>query len=107
MLLHRSGQRLDELLDGFELRARERLREITAAAARGDAHTVALAAHSLRGSSGNLAAARLAAMAERLELSAEEGDLDVVEVLVRSMREELVLVMHLLRATFGVPTGVG
>lgn len=107
VLLHRSGQRLDELLDGFELRARERLREITAAAARGDAHTVALAAHSLRGSSGNLAAGRLASMAERLELSAEEGDLDVVEVLVRSMREELVLVMHLLRATFGVPTGVG
>ena len=45
-------------------------------------------------------------MAERVELSAEEGDLDVVESLTRSMREELVLVMHLLRATFGVPTGV-
>ncbi len=106
VLLHRSGQRLDELLDGFELRARERLREITSAAARGDAHTVAQAAHSLRGSSGNLAAGRLAATAERVELSAEEGDLDVVESLTRSMREELVLVMHLLRATFGVPTGV-
>ncbi|MGQ0843301.1 MAG: response regulator [Sporichthyaceae bacterium] len=67
------GAALEEILAGFRVATRERLTHLREAVDAGDAETVALLAHQIRGSARSLAAPRLASAAKNLERLADEG----------------------------------
>lgn len=85
-----------ELVEVFETQTRQLVAELQAGNASGDHDTVRKAAHSLKGSSGNLGALRLAELSRLLEHQA--GDRANCQDLVNEILEEVVVVSSLLRA---------
>ena len=73
---------LTELVEVFEEDAPPRLAAIREATERGDAPTVERAAHTLKGSSGNLGATKMSETARLLEEAARAGDLSAAPTLL-------------------------
>ena len=69
------GEDFPLLVQTFEADSRQRLAALEAAAAAGNAEALRQAAHSFKGSAGNLGAASLAALCQQLESMGKEGDL--------------------------------
>lgn len=75
-----------ELIDLFITDAAERFRSLRRAVAERDAASIEREAHSLKGSSGNVGARRVAAIFERIERSA--GDADRMKILLEKLEIE-------------------
>jgi PAS domain S-box-containing protein len=73
---------LTELVDLFRSDGGARLAALQTAGHAGDLRTLAAAAHTLKGSAGNLGGRRLAMLVGRLELAAKAGDLALVRGLL-------------------------
>jgi histidine phosphotransfer protein HptB len=71
---------LRELIDIFLQDTPERLKELDAALATGDATTATRAAHSIKGSSSNFGALRLSHLAHQIELLGKAANLAAVNV---------------------------
>jgi len=68
---------------------KERLEKLTEAVEAGDAKTLALYAHAVKGAAKNIGAARLSDIAHRLECSGREGDLEAVPSLFDALKTEV------------------
>ena len=73
-----------------------RIHELRDSASRGDAETIARAAHSLKSSSGNIGAARMYSLCATIESSARQGSLDGVAEMVEQLASELDRALHAL-----------
>ncbi|MBI3848504.1 MAG: response regulator [Planctomycetes bacterium] len=80
---------LGEMIDAFDATATDTARLLHDALRRGDAHALERAAHSLKGSSGSLGAARVAALCQRLQEIGRAGMIDGAEPLVDELDHEL------------------
>ncbi len=80
---------LCELVDIFMQDYPRQLERLRGALAAGDARGVNRAAHSLKGSAGNLAAVGVAAAAKRIEVLGDKGDLAGAAEALRELEEEL------------------
>lgn len=78
--------------------APKRIAEIEHALAEGDAPQLALAAHSLKGSSANFGAHRLCVLSERLEHLGRQGALGEVPTHLPALKEEFARVTEALKA---------
>ncbi len=87
---------LGELIELFFEDAPARLKCLRGALAQGDANGFMRAAHSLKGSSGNLGARGMAALCADLEQRARSGTLDGVEAIVATLEKEFELVRRAL-----------
>lgn len=79
--------------------AGRRLTELSGAIARGDAVSVAEAAHTLSGGSGTLGVMRVAELASTLDAAAEAGDLSSAPRLLDRLRSELLATEESYRRT--------
>jgi len=82
------GEFLRELIDIFLADTPKRIAEIDEGLASGQAETIARAAHSIKGSSGNFGAMELSALARDLEAKGKAGDLEAVRTGVAALRTE-------------------
>jgi CheY-like chemotaxis protein/HPt (histidine-containing phosphotransfer) domain-containing protein len=80
---------MTDLARSFAVRGTELLGRLAAAVHRGDAPAAALEAHALKGSAGNLGAARLAALAAEVETLTRQGELAGTPELLRGMADEV------------------
>ncbi|HBL31439.1 MAG TPA: hybrid sensor histidine kinase/response regulator [Acidobacteria bacterium] len=87
---------LQEIVDSFVVEAPRRLARLREALGRGDAEDFAFVAHSLKGSSGQIGAARVAAVSFELEKRGRATDLSTVGVLLAELDRELGRVIVLL-----------
>lgn len=78
-----------ELIDIFITSAEEDLQRLTDSLRNNDTSGAAEAAHSLKGSSGNLGFATIAAMAAKIEQSARNGSLSDLEPISDSISLEM------------------
>ncbi|MEM6453665.1 MAG: response regulator [Acidobacteriota bacterium] len=81
-------ERFVGLIERFRQDTEDRLRDLDDAIANRDAAEIEHLAHSIRGSSSNLGAERLASLAQELERRAGSGDLDDAHVLLSAARHE-------------------
>ena len=95
-----SGRAVDELVLLFLDTARERVTELRTAVDHDDSEALARVAHSLKGSSANLAASGLAALAAHLEVAARAGDAAAVPSVMALVEAELERVDAALRTAF-------
>jgi HPt (histidine-containing phosphotransfer) domain-containing protein len=79
---------LDELVRTFREDVPSRIDALRSAAANGDAHDLALAAHALKSSSGSVGAKRMLTMASSLEATARAGRLDGAEAAIEQLAAE-------------------
>lgn len=77
-----------ELIDMFITDAPTRVDEVESGFQAGDLETVERAAHSLKGSSGNLGATLVMDIAESLQNASRTGDAEVVRGLVPELRSQ-------------------
>ncbi len=87
-----------EIVDGFLEEIPRRLARLREALAAGDAEALAFVAHSLKGSSAQLGALRLASLSHVLELEARSGSLEGAAALVDDVARELARVAPELKA---------
>jgi len=80
---------LQELASLFLRDAPQRLCDLREATEKGDAATAERSAHSLKGSSSNVGATRLATLAAEAEKSAHQGDFDAVRELFERLESEV------------------
>ncbi|HEX3557342.1 MAG TPA: two-component regulator propeller domain-containing protein [Thermoanaerobaculia bacterium] len=80
---------LGEIVDGFLGEAPRRLSRLREALAAGDGEALAFTAHSLKGSSAQLGALRLAALSHALELAGRQGSLDGAAGMVDEIEREI------------------
>ncbi len=88
---------LAEIVDLFLEDTPPRLAALREAIESGEAEALDHAAHTLRGSSGNLGAARMAALCGELQGAADAGDLDRAAALLNGLEKEFDRVRTLLR----------
>ncbi|WXL24507.1 Hpt domain-containing protein [Ectopseudomonas mendocina] len=86
------------LLEAYLVDAEERLSVLRETLARADAEGMRQAAHSFKGSCGNLGVARLAEFCQQLERVARAGELELGQHLLAQMELEFVLVRGLFEA---------
>lgn len=84
------------LVETFLGDSEERLRSIREAFAASDAPTLRHAAHSFKGSCGNMGAAVLSSLCKRLEEAARHNDLATAEGLIAKVEREFGIVRTLL-----------
>jgi HPt (histidine-containing phosphotransfer) domain-containing protein len=84
-----------ELIGVFNDDLNDRLAQINAGLQAGDANRVRLAAHALKGASGELRAQRMREICSRLELSASEGSISAANAMMRELEDEAVEVRAL------------
>ena len=89
-----------ELVRLFLRDARSRLDSAATSAEQGDLAAISLTAHSLKGSSANLAAHTMAAVCGELEVASEAGDVNTVTELLTRLEVEFERVGIALRSTF-------
>jgi signal transduction histidine kinase/ligand-binding sensor domain-containing protein/CheY-like chemotaxis protein/HPt (histidine-containing phosphotransfer) domain-containing protein len=87
-----------EIVDSFLGEMPRRLARLREALAAGDGEALAFAAHSLKGSSAQLGALRLASLSHALELQGRSGSLDAAAALVDDIAGELARVAPELKA---------
>jgi PAS domain S-box-containing protein len=92
---------LRELVRLFLADCPQRLAEIKEAIRRGDAETLRIAAHTLKGSVGNFAAQKAFAASQRLENMGRDGDLDNAEEACVTVESELTFLSDELRRLTG------
>jgi signal transduction histidine kinase/CheY-like chemotaxis protein/HPt (histidine-containing phosphotransfer) domain-containing protein len=85
-----------EVVESFLRETPRRLDQMRRAVSRGDAEDLAFAAHSLKGSSGQLGALRVAALSAELETRGRNEDLDGASGLLARIEEEAAHVSQLL-----------
>jgi len=85
-----------DVVDGFLKETPGRLDRMRGALVRGDAEELAFIAHSLKGSSGQLGALRVAALSGELEGRGKNEDLDGASGLLAEIERETARVAHLL-----------
>jgi signal transduction histidine kinase/ligand-binding sensor domain-containing protein/CheY-like chemotaxis protein/HPt (histidine-containing phosphotransfer) domain-containing protein len=85
-----------DVVDGFLKETPGRLARMRGALVRGDAEELAFIAHSLKGSSGQLGALRVAALSGELEGRGKNEDLDGAPGLLAEIEREAARVAHLL-----------
>jgi PAS domain S-box-containing protein len=85
---------LDGLVKTFRQDVPSRLDALRAAAASGDSHDLALAAHALKSSSGSVGARRMYAVAAAIEENAREGRIDGAAASIEQLAAEFNRVMH-------------
>jgi HPt (histidine-containing phosphotransfer) domain-containing protein len=95
------GSFLRELIEIYLKDTPERLADIDAALAKGDAHALMRAAHTIKGSSSNFGAARLAHLAHEIELHGKAGDCGPVPPLLPGLKAEYDLVTQALKQILG------
>jgi PAS domain S-box-containing protein len=98
-----SGEVLDDFVGMYTTQAPQRIDEIAKALETGDLPRVVRVAHSLKGASGNLGAARVADVARRIELAGQGGDADAIGPLVEEIRARYVEVEAALNALRRTP----
>ncbi len=86
------GNEFQEIVDLFLGNAQRNCNAVRDALARGDRQALELAAHSLKGSSSTMGAARMAAVCASLEELGHNGVLDGAEPLVDRLESEFILV---------------
>ena len=91
-----------ELVRLFLRDARSRLDSAVTSADQGDCAAVARTAHSLKGSTANLAAQTMAALCGELEAASNAGDIDTVREQLIRLEAEFEQVGAALRSTFGL-----
>jgi HPt (histidine-containing phosphotransfer) domain-containing protein len=79
---------LRELIELFLQDVPQRLQDLEQALARGDAPTLARAAHTIKGSSSNFGAARLCKLAQEIESEGKSGNLAAVGGGITELRAE-------------------
>ncbi len=99
-LMHGSADDMRDLFFVFMQEAASSLNDLRAAASERDAARLARTAHSLKGSSGNVAALRLAHLCGDLENLAQRGELETAGAAVDLVEAELELVRAQLAAQF-------
>lgn len=77
-----------DLIDMFLADAPSKVQAIVDGASSGDAEAVERAAHSLKGSSGNLGAVLLMDVAEKLQVAGRQGDATSISSLIESLQAE-------------------
>ena len=82
------GAFLRELIEIFLQDTPERFTELDATLAKGDAPAAMRAAHTIKGSSGNFGATRLARLAQEVEAHAKAGDLPAASAVVPDFKAE-------------------
>jgi signal transduction histidine kinase/ligand-binding sensor domain-containing protein/DNA-binding response OmpR family regulator len=87
-----------DILGSYLGEAPRRLEKMRQAVADGSAADLAFVAHSLKGSSAQLGAERLAALCKDLEMKAKDGILDGADVLIGDVETELAVVSVLFEA---------
>jgi two-component system, sensor histidine kinase and response regulator len=87
---------MHEIIDLYLRESPRLLREIRAASAAGDTGALQFSAHALKGSVGNMAAARAYAAAMALETAARAGDLDASRTILATVEHEFSLVQDIL-----------
>jgi histidine phosphotransfer protein HptB len=87
---------LRELIEIFLKDTPERVTELTHALAQNDAVTFTRAAHTIKGSSSNFGAARLAKAAHDLEMQGKTGDLTSTGAACEKLKNEYALVAQAL-----------
>ncbi len=85
LLASKPGE-LRSMMDDYLESAEQQLSNIDAALARGDADAVEMAAHSLKGVSGQMGARQVMAAAHRVEKAAAAGDMEGARALVPALR---------------------
>lgn len=85
------------LLETFISDSEERLRSLREALANADSQALRHAAHSFKGSCGNMGAQILAGLCKQLEESARQTDLPHAEALVEQVEREFAIVRILLK----------
>lgn len=91
-----------ELVHLFIRDTRSRLDSAATSAEQGDLAAVALTAHSLKGSSANLAAQTMAALCRELEAASKASDIDTVSEVLARLNSEFEQVAVALRGIFGL-----
>lgn len=99
-LAARDPSGIAELVGMFLSDARERIDSAATAAARGDLTAVSHTAHSLQGSSGNLAATAMRVLCAELEEACADGDGTVVAEIIARLDSEFEQVADALREAF-------
>ena len=87
-----------EVVESFLRETPRRVDQMRRAVGRGDAEDLAFVAHSLKGSSGQLGALRVAALSEELEKRGRNEDLDGASGLLAEIEEEAARVSLLLES---------
>ncbi|ASK34579.1 histidine kinase [Alcanivorax sp. N3-2A] len=82
------GEEFDRLVASFERDGQQRLKALHQAFSADDAEQARQQAHSFKGSSGNLGAARVAALCVEIEQYARGGDLPAAAVLMEALENE-------------------
>ena len=96
---------LGEIIDKFVDNAQQQEAEIRRAIERGDCDKLMHAAHSLRGSSSTVGAARMAEICKELENGASRGSLDGAGERLRRLAAELERVVEFFRCRAASPAG--
>lgn len=84
------------LVETFVTDSQFRFAEIRAGLAENDADAVRRAAHSLKGSSGNVGAQQLAELSQRIELAARDGKLAGLDQILAQLESEFLVVKTIL-----------
>ena len=92
-----------DVVGGFLKETPGRLDRMRGALARGDAEELAFVAHSLKGSSGQLGALRVAALSGELEGRGKSHDLDGASALLAEVERETAHVAQLLQSEVEPP----
>lgn len=95
------GDEFALLVSTFATDSAQRVEAVRAAAADGDAEALRRAAHSFKGSAGNMGAARLAELCRVVEEAARDGDLATASGAIDELAAEFVLVQAELDAMIG------
>jgi len=95
------GALLASFVAAFSAGAESRIARLGEHIQSADAAGIADQAHALRGSAGNVGAARLAALLEEIEAAAKRGDLDAARALAARVGAEYALARDALRAACG------
>jgi len=91
------GSFLRELIEIYLEDTPQRVAELEAALAAGDAHAMMRAAHTVKGSSSNFGANKLAQIALEIELLGKAGNCPPAVALVPNLKAEFALVAQALR----------
>jgi two-component system sensor histidine kinase/response regulator len=89
-------QLMNEIVDLYLKESPRLLRDIRAAAARGDADALQFSAHALKGSVGNMSAARAFHAAMELETLARAGDIGAARAALQTVEREFSLLQDIL-----------
>jgi CheY-like chemotaxis protein len=79
---------LAELIEAFQKNSKKLMGQISSSFTARDGNLLRRAAHSLKGSSGNLGASRLAEMCGEVEVLAERGELDAISPMLPTVEAE-------------------